>query len=130
MEIGRVSILILNYNSEDKINPSKLVLDAYDSLCNYLNQKYLIPSNSGIDMIVLANNKLVAKHQKDFENRGLTFFPNWENSLEYAKLLREGMRQGTDIYLMRNINEQLSHQNSNRYSMDLVNILDNSQIEI
>lgn len=127
---GRVSVLILNYNVKDNIDHTKLVLDAYDSLSRYLNQKYIYPSNQGTDVILLANKNLIAKHKRDFEERGLIFFPNWYNSNEYSDLFKEGLRQGTDIYLMRNINEKRAIKKTNRYNMNLVNLLDNSEIEI
>ncbi|MCL4390202.1 MAG: hypothetical protein M1484_02130 [Patescibacteria group bacterium] len=56
-----------------------------------MRQIVLTPQDN--DVTVLANEQLVALHQKDFEEAGLTFFPNWRQSPEYRQLLREGLRQ-------------------------------------
>lgn len=99
-EFRRVAILVLDYPTKEE-NPSKAVTSAYNFLNEQMRRKYKSPSGKGLDMTVLANEELVARHQKDFERIGLNFFPDWSNSNDYRELLREGLRQGTDIYVMQ-----------------------------
>jgi hypothetical protein len=100
---GRVAILVLNYDASKEKDPSKAVIQAYESLNKSLREKYRRPSGLGHDVAALANEELVAKHQVDFEKLGLTFFPNWRESKEYRDLLREGLRQGTDMHIMQTV---------------------------
>lgn len=100
-EFGRVAILVLNYDDTKEKDPSKAVTESYESLNKSLREKYGRPSGLGSDVTVLANEELVARHQKDFDKLGLTFLPNWRESREYRDLLREGLRQGTELHIMQ-----------------------------
>lgn len=102
-EFGRVAILVLDYDPRRETRPSVAVIDMYEKLNQHLRLKYGGSSDLGNDVTVLANEELVAKHQKDFEDNGLSFFPDWRNSKEYRELLREGLRQGQDIYVMKDV---------------------------
>lgn len=103
-EFNRVAILVLDYDPYREDKPSEAVIKVYDELIRLLERKYTVPSGPGINAEVLANEELVAKHQKDFESHGLTFFPDWREAKSgYRELLREGLRQGTDIYVMEDI---------------------------
>jgi len=75
-EFGRVAVLVLDYDSFGEERPSEAVVSMYGSLCRHLQEAYPVPSRIGQDIVVLANEELVARHQKDFEQSGLTFFPN------------------------------------------------------
>jgi len=101
-EFDRVAVLVLDYDPYREGRPSEAVVKMYGSLCRHLQETYPVPSRIGQDVVVLANEELVARHQKDFEQSGLTFFPNWRDTQEYRELLREGLRQG-QIYLMKDI---------------------------
>ncbi len=100
-EFGRVAILVLNYDETKEKDPSKAVTEAYETLNESLRKKYGRPSGLGSDVTVLANEELVARHQKDFEKLGLTFLPDWRKSRGYRDLLREGLRQGTELHIMQ-----------------------------
>lgn len=96
---GRVAILVLDYDPNKEQNPSGAMTLAYKLLNDELIRKVGL-STRGLDVTVLANEELIAKHQGDFERSGLTFFPNWRDSNSgYRELLREGLRQGDKIYL-------------------------------
>lgn len=99
-EFGRVAILVLDYDEEREESPQRAVINSYLNLQSHLRQKYRTHSQNGIDATVLANEELVAKHENDFREKGMHFFPDWRNSNEYRELLREGLRQGNDIYMM------------------------------
>ncbi len=101
-EVGRVAILVLDYPNKEE-NPSEAVTSAYILLEEQLETKY---KDREFDLTVLANEELVARHRKDFEKIGFYFFPDWRNSNEYRDLLREGLRQGTDIYVMQYVDDK------------------------
>jgi len=105
VEFGRVAILVLDYDPKRETEPSKTVTEAYQSLQEHLMDLYEHPGDEGLDVIVLANEELVAKHQKDFEAIGLEFFPNWRNTEQYRSLLREGLRQENNLYLMKDVSK-------------------------
>ena len=103
-EFGRVAVLVLDYDPYREKRPSKAVTKAYGSLCERLKAKYDSLSGLGRDVvIVLANEELIIRHQSDFEQIGLKFFPNWQETPEYRDLLREGLRQGKELYIMRDV---------------------------
>lgn len=99
-EFGRVAILVLNYDHR-LANPAEAVVSAYKNVSQYMREKWGTPSEQGLDVTVLANEELVAEHQAALLRAGLKFFPNWRESQEYRKLLREGLRQGDKIYIMK-----------------------------
>ncbi|MFA6974202.1 MAG: hypothetical protein WC238_05735 [Parcubacteria group bacterium] len=102
IDFGRVAVLVLDYDPrQDAKNPSVDVVLAYRALNNFMREKYKFSSIGAKDVTVLANEELVAKHQQDFENSGLRFFPNWRTpNSGYRELLREGLKQGNNLFLM------------------------------
>jgi len=100
---ARVSVLVLDYDPHNTGDSSKAVITAYNNLTRLLRNKYPSPSQNGVDTTVLANRTLIKLHQPAFEQGGLHFFPDWDNSEEYGALLREGLRQGAEVHMMVNI---------------------------
>lgn len=103
LEVGRVAVLVLDYDPEREKDPSNAVKSVYLFLNDKLRRKYPVPSPDAVDVTVLANEELVALHQNDFEQVGVRFIPNWRESPVYRELLKEGLRQGTDIYVMDDV---------------------------
>ena len=100
VDFGRIAVLVLDYNQKRELTPSMKLFCAYENLNRRMREKYGEPSKGKMDVTVLANEDLVAKHQKDFEDYGLHFFPNWRApDSAYRELLREGLKQG-DLYVM------------------------------
>ena len=100
-EFGRVAVLVLDQRPEDK-NAAKALVETYGLLSRILRRRFPMPSGTGLDSTVLANETLVAEHEQAFRDAGLRFFPNWRESGEYRELLREGLRQES-IYVVMDI---------------------------
>ncbi len=109
-DFSGVAILVLDYDPLREEKQREAVTGMYRTLQRLLQEKYggrdWATEAGGKSVIVLANEELVAEHQRDFEEMGLTFFPNWRESEEYGQLLREGLNQGNNIYLMRDIGKK------------------------
>lgn len=104
-EIGRVSVLVLDYDPHRDDHPSKALTDCYHQLNRLMRHEYPTPTPGAIDITVLANEQLVSKHQQDFEEVGVIFLRDWQNRDEYRELLREGLNQG-EVYKIVDIGNQ------------------------
>lgn len=101
IDFGRVAMLVLDYDPQKENDPFGSVMFAYRWLGEKMIKQHIFPSGLGRDVTVLANEELIAKHQKDLERSGIIFFPDWRAPRSpYRELLREGLRQGDKIYLM------------------------------
>src|SRR3990170_2908724 len=96
-EIGRVSVLVLDYDPYREDNPGKALTGCYHKLNRLMRSEYKTPTLGASDVTVIANEQVVARHQEDFEEEGLTFLEGWQERDEYRELLREGLRQG-EVY--------------------------------
>ena len=96
-EIGRVSVLVLDYDPRRDDKPGKALTGCYQQLNRLMRHEHPTPTPGAADITVLANEQLVARHQQDFESEGVIFLADWQNRDEYRELLREGLRQG-EVY--------------------------------
>lgn len=96
-EIGRVSVLVLDYDPYREDNPGKALTNCYHQLNRIMRHDHPSPTPGASDVTVLANEQVVAKHQKDFKEEGVIFLEGWQERDEYRELLREGLRQG-EVY--------------------------------